>query len=76
MPHQQGVYNKSHVVPGSSEAHGENLQSAAEINHLPHIAGPQGVSTHAVNVLSKLSTRFKDSYDNFVGDDREIREDV
>lgn len=34
------------------------------------------VSTHAVNVLSKLATRFKDRSDKFGGDDGENWEDV
>lgn len=38
--------------------------------------GPEAISTHAVNVLSKLATRFKDRADKFGGDDGENWEDV
>lgn len=41
-----------------------------------HILRLTGVSPHAINVLRKLTNRFKDRSDKFGGDDGEIWEDV
>lgn len=44
--------------------------------HRNQIPGPQGVSPHAVALLSKLAQRFKDRADKVGGDDGENWEDI